>query len=123
MLFQYTFEDVLNRSKTQTRRIAKPEDTTRTVNDGTVQAVLRNGRTMWQVGKQYSVQPGRMKKSVGRIEVTALWQEHIQDISEADAVAEGVAGRAEYLALWQEIHGSHSLDKLVWVIEFKLVED
>lgn len=123
MIFQYTFEDVLNRSKTQTRRIVKAEDTIRTADDGSVQAVLRKGRTLWQVGKYYSVQPGRMKKSVGRIEVTSLRQENIQAVSEADAIAEGVGGRAEYLELWQEIHGPHSLDKQVWVIDFKLVED
>lgn len=65
------------------------------------------------------------------LEVTGIRVERLQDISAADAVAEGTRSRlpengisqSEYRDLWQLINGpeSWSTNPWVWVIEFKRV--
>jgi len=46
--------------------------------------------------------------------------EQLQDISEADAKAEGVASVAEYNQLWNNINGTDAWDKnpWIWVIDY-----
>lgn len=70
------------------------------------------------------------------LEITAVRVERLQDISEADAFAEGVTvtpckpsraermGRDAYRELWKSIngHGSWEINPWVWVIEFRRVE-
>jgi hypothetical protein len=76
------------------------------------------------------------------LEVTCVRVERLKDISEADALAEGVPGyqegfdpppddpsfewsyRAAYARLWDSINGAGSweLNPLVWVLEFKVVK-
>lgn len=69
------------------------------------------------------------------LEITGVRVERLQDISEADALAEGCIGklaedapalddaRAEYRELWERINGPGSWDAnpWVWVVEFKRV--
>lgn len=64
------------------------------------------------------------------LEITGVRVERLQDISEADARAEGITGSlvrdvtAAYSALWQSIYGEKiwQANPWVWVIEFKRVE-
>lgn len=64
------------------------------------------------------------------LEITGVRVERLQDISEADARAEGITGSlvrdvtAAYSALWQSIYGEESwqANPWVWVIEFKRVK-
>lgn len=67
------------------------------------------------------------------LEVTGVRVERLQDISEADAVAEGIpagevsppdAGRFAYRLLWESINGPGSWDAnpWVWCVEFKRLE-
>lgn len=67
------------------------------------------------------------------LEVTGVRVERLQDISEADAIAEGsqcagvpaaLTNFAAYAKLWEKINGpgSWALNPWVWVVEFKRVE-
>ncbi|MEL6268745.1 MAG: ASCH domain-containing protein [Chloroflexota bacterium] len=120
MIFQHTLENVLSGKKTQTRRVAKPTDDAVRDDNGSITAVLVNGRKKWQVGKTYAVQPGRNLPSVARIEITALEYEPIQNVSHEDAIAEGYTSRVEFLQAWQRIHGSSAADANTWVVHFKV---
>ncbi len=78
-----------------------------------------------------------MPRAASRItlEVTAVRVERLQDISEADAIAEGIPRggpenpdgieKREYRALWERINGpgSWEANPWVWVIEFKRLEN
>lgn len=67
------------------------------------------------------------------LEVTGLRVERLQDISEADARAEGVdpirekvpTYRDAYRYLWDDIngHGSWDANPFVWVVEFRRIND
>lgn len=108
-------------------------------------------QTKWRVGQSYAIQPGRGKGGIYarlamsgkhewqttqpdgnggaqwkpmRIRVTDIRRERLQDISEADAQAEGVNSIAEYRELWERINGAGSWETNpeVWVLTFELVE-
>lgn len=174
MIFQQTWEQVLNGRKIQTRRLVKDWEsfaadmipTGRMVDCGMCNGIQEPEydwdynnielvwidesatRIKWQVGRTYAVQPGRGQKQVGRIRLTGIRQERLQDITEADCKAEGIElpidvetkgnlydgievsyrireRRDQYAALWDTIHtrkGTRWEDNpLVWVLEFELV--
>lgn len=147
MQFAKTWKQVLDGSKTQTRRLVKPgeyycphreyipgEQSSAlahvfTMKDGAV------SRFVYLEGHTYAVQPGRGQKAVGRIKITGIRRERLQGISEADAHAEGWVrpyfgeGRnivEAYADLWDSIHtkpGTRWEDSPdVWVLSFELVE-
>jgi hypothetical protein len=156
MIFQATLDKVLSGEKTQTRRVVKsgediyPENRSWRGNGEyytqptEVYNFLTN-RVKYQVGKTYAIQPGRGKKAVGRIRITAIRRENLQDITEEDARAEGIDEhyfdhapnykanlrpgwfyRAAYADLWDRLY-EHFPEKQmganpeVWVIEFERV--
>lgn len=100
MIFQHTCDLVISGQKTQTRRIKKSD------------------KPPCRVGQSIAVQPGRGKRAVCRVVVTEVREERLGDITEDDAKAEGRSSRAEYVELWQEIHGGFDPKTLVWVVEF-----
>lgn len=126
--------------KTQTRRLGHAQTdcaTYETPLPGTLISISRNGRVHWRVGHTYAVQPGRGQGQVGRIRITAICQERLRDITEADAQAEGCDGiavgregepiyiskRDHFALLWDSIHRHpHAWgdNPLVWVLTFEL---
>lgn len=155
--------EILNGYKTQTRRVVKPNEWLRRDPKGVVaDAVLISdepgkgpARVKWQVGSTYAVQPGRGENALHyqdqhaervivepseesvplRITITAIRREHLKDISEDDALAEGVkprhneagvmvkSARDAYKELWNSIHRSEKhwhKNPLVWVLEFQV---
>ena len=81
MIFQHTYQLILEGRKTQTRRIATGDP------------------PRWAIARTYAVQPGRGKKSVARIRVVEISKERLGDISEADVRAEGFRNKAEFIAM------------------------
>ena len=122
MIFQYTLQAVLNGEKTQTRRPVKPNEDAFYDDNGQMIAVLHKGRTKWQVGKNYGVQPSRTGKAVARIEIRSIKQESVQSVTDEDARKEGAKNREDFLNLWEDIHGENMRDADAWVLSFTLVE-
>ena len=62
-----------------------------------------------------------------RIKLLAIRQEPLQDITHADALAEGVGSVEEYRELWDSINNRKGLrwddNPLVWVLTFEAVKD
>jgi hypothetical protein len=67
------------------------------------------------------------EKPFARVLITRVWRERLADMSEADAVAEGYADKAAFLAQFARINnaklkGRPLGDILVYAVEFKLLE-
>lgn len=127
-------EEIRSGRKTQTRRVCKPDHS------------LENGpavrcpgvyvwrpeidylRKHWIIGQEYAAVPKMYHPAFGRVRITAILQERLHDITEADAIAEGVASVAEYRDLWESINGKTkgarwADNPLVWVLSFEYVGD
>ena len=125
MIFAKTADKVLAGEKTQTRRPVKPDESFNGIEvyDGT-------GRLKWRVWNTYAVQPGRSKKSVGRIQLTNIRIERLYQITTEDARAEGFSGRGslsgrdEFTRVWKELYPDDgSFFWRVYVLEFELVKE
>jgi hypothetical protein len=95
MIFQATWQAVLDGSKSETRRIVKPgewlsDESALGVPVAVYKKPIPYERLKWQVGRTYAIQPGRGQKAVGRIRLLNIRQERLQDITELEAKAEGV---------------------------------
>lgn len=113
MIFQHTIDKVLSGEKTQTRRIVKPgEDNVRRYsvysNQPAIETVVNGDRVVYQIGKDYAVQPGRGKPAVARIRVTGLRREDVRTISDDDVKAEGFSSREEFLYAWVSMHDANA---------------
>jgi hypothetical protein len=129
MIFKQVNE-VLDGRKTQTRRVVNATESGSralfTATSRTLWAINEvrgaSGKLKWQVGRTYAIVPKRGAPAIpdARIRLTAIRQEHLHNITEADARAEGVASVAEYRALWESINvaGSWEADPRVWVLSF-----
>ena len=58
------------------------------------------------------------------LEVTDIGFERLQEITDADAIAEGLESLDEFKSIWQKINGKDSWDEnpWVWVVKFKRLE-
>jgi len=121
MIFQHTWASVIDRSKTQTRRVIKPGEQAVRGRHNRIQAIKYNGRIKWEVGRTYAVQIGRGTAQVARIRIVRIRSEYLSRISSAEALAEGFPSRQDFLRVWKLIHGPLSTRVRVWVLEFELV--
>ena len=150
MIFQHTFQKVLDGTKTQTRRRITG-DWVRGTGDIAIDCVLVADKTgkyrkKHYVGQELAVQPGRGKKQVARIRITAIRREDVRDISDEDGQAEGFLGLCDFAKTWHRMHDTddHVISKIVssmsretwrhltrdkpdgmfdaWVLEFELVQ-
>lgn len=118
MIFQHTIDLVLSGQKTQTRRIVKNGE--RPIYDRWQIKSIRAGRRLkWKVGKTYAVQPQRGAKGVARIELLEIRRQDVRDISDEDVLAEGFAGRDQFLNVWRQMHGDANG---CWALTFRLCE-
>lgn len=96
-------EQIIEGTKTQTRRIAGPLGAN------------------YQVGKTYAVQPGRGRRGIseGRILITKRWKEKRYElVNERDAQAEGGYIPMEYEDLFESMYPRW---KARWCYEFKFI--
>ena len=97
-----------------------------TIEDVEYRADGDDGRKVWRP----SIHMPRWASRI-TLEITGVRVERLQDISEADAVAEGVytdpacPAYDGYRTLWDQINGSGSwdLNPWVWVVEFRQVKE
>ena len=146
MIFRQ-IEEILNGTKTQTRRVLFEGEYETEEIDGVIVAIYKRSSSRscrWQlaymVGKTYSIQPGRGKRAIEgkRIKVVALRVERVQNITEEDAIAEGVkpvirpdgsllvSACVGYKWLWESINKTKGTrwenNPLVAVITFEVVD-
>lgn len=137
MLFSAAlFPAVMSGRKTQTRRLALPSDwfagrtslldghsagLARSLPIHDVQFVRRRTRMLYAVGWSYAVQPGRGKRSAGRLTLASISLERVLGISDADVAAEGFLFREDFLATWDVLHPDHpsSSDPAVWALAWR----
>lgn len=138
MIFQKTIKQVLDHTKTQTRRLVQPGDwgCSENLNSPLYSAVFRNGRLLYKVGKIYAAQPGRGQPAAGRIRLKSIRKERVNEIGEADCFDEGAVPTglitqpidpvALFRRLWDTIHtgaAAYEAGPEVWCLEFSLVEE
>jgi hypothetical protein len=106
----------------------------------TVNHVRRSDRMHWANGRTYAIQPGRGKKSVGRIKLTSIACERVIDITDEDAMLEGVlwgpdgytfrfkgkewrgvTANEAFRIGWKHLYPKSDLNELVWVLTFERV--
>jgi hypothetical protein len=143
MLFQYTWKQVLDGSKTQLRRpvqegdVAVFDDNGSNIIKVTHTAQYGPPKVLFEVGQSYSIQPGVAKKTMGKIKVTAIRREQLQEVSEADALREfpldmaeaepsaSTAALSHFQATWDSISAkpgqSWADNPAVWVVTFELL--
>lgn len=142
MLFIHTFDFVMSGEKTQTRRRVEESDTMAT-HGGEIVTVYRNGRRIYSVGDTLAVQRGRGKAAEGRIRLTAIRRQRVQEIAHDDAVAEcslkvpidftingeKVIGHVfdpcyAFAVIWNHIHGKDAWKRNdeVWALSFEVVK-
>jgi uncharacterized protein YqfB (UPF0267 family) len=90
MIFQHTYGAILEGRKTRTTR--------------------RPGKVIYKPGHTYSVQPGRAKKSLGRIRILSREEFCSFDAMPADYFAgEGFESAEEFRATYARINGPDAL--------------
>lgn len=99
-------EPILEGRKTQTRRIWKAPR----VRVGAV----HQAKTRLFGGEPFAL-----------LRITARRQEHLMDITPADAVREGYRNVDDYWAAFMTINAKriHDLDVMVWVVDFRLTSE
>lgn len=98
-------EQVLDGSKTVTRRPVRADQP-----------------CPYRVGRDYAVQPGRGKHSLGRIRVTHVCEQELGAITDLDVVLEGFPDFKAFWEKWESLYGAVDWSQPVWRIEFEVIE-
>lgn len=140
-------EKVLSGKKTVTRRIVRDTDvylplavqsgwTERPEGVWNRKASLPNGEVRYGlrfgVNTEQAVQPGRGKKSLGRIEILSIWKDlDVRLISPEECALEGLEGPEEFLHIWRCFYDPNTKPEdmssrpaslyTAWRIQFRLV--
>ena len=130
-------QQVLDGTKSQTRRPVKEHEEanrwdseTDVINEVLIvdpnKSYPGNLRSKWLLGRTYAVQPGRGKKAVGRIRITKIRRERLQDITGNDVRAEG-CGTWEwpFEELWDSLYRKPYRwqdNPECWVLDFERSE-
>jgi hypothetical protein len=107
-------ELILAGKKTVTRRPVKWTDPPRPL-------LARQFPCRYKPGRSYAVQPGRGKKSVGRIRVLTVIESVCGAIDDEDARREGFRDAEAFHTRWRSLYGDMA-PWLAWRIEFELVQ-
>lgn len=93
MIFLHGLDNVVNGTKTQTRRIIRYrfEDTDKPFRQH-------------KVGTTLAIQPHRSAVSIGRIRILRTWEEDVRQISQSDLEAEGFGSLREFFRVWIMMH-------------------
>jgi hypothetical protein len=138
MIFRESWQLVLKRVKTQTRRPKKPGDEFRVKDEFPYIYNTVSRRIRYMSGRDYTVQPGHGRPSVGKIRILGIRVQKLQDITPQDAIAEGLALEtrpglrpatdfmAGFIEAWNNLYATGQYawdaDPIVYVYEFELVE-
>lgn len=133
---------ILSGEKTQTRRVIKPQYPTSAIkcpygvagdllwvretfaeNDVLPLSARPPGEYIYRADSVHDM-PRRVSRIM--LEITGIGVERVQDISEADAKAEGFSGIKEFLGLWNDINAKRGygwgVNPFVWVVSFRRIE-
>lgn len=124
---------ILSGKKTQTRRLMRSEKARYA--QGDLLYVRENwaeneaGNVIYQADQNRPInwKPSiHMPKAYARIflRVTGVRSEKLHDMSQEDALAEGLHSKEAYFDFWQEQHGLKALQEnpSVWVIDFEVIK-
>lgn len=128
-------QKVLNGTKTQARRIMRVDGNVWlegiSFSDGIINEVHGVNGVRFYVGQLLPVIPKRGQKAIRdergnirRVKVIEIRNQPLQEISDADAKAEGVENVAAYRELWDSINKAKGTrwedNPLVWALTFQL---
>lgn len=130
--FQHTLKALLEGRKTETSRIVKPNEYTWICGERTASwhergavplysqviaerktETFMHHRIVWEVGKDYAIEPHRGVRSVGRYRVEAIWRQDVRTLAVEQIKAEGFDSELEFISLWLKMHNPlcHTDDK------------
>lgn len=132
------WKQVLDGTKTQTRRIVKNGEMMArywshihvksalerpALTERVAWVVTPSKRSKWILDAKYAIVPKRGSCGIGYYTITAMRCEYLHLITLNDAILEGVASVDEYRDLWTKLNGRASWDAnpLVWVISIHVV--
>lgn len=120
MIFQNTWEQVLNGTKTEIRQLRKVGDRPIYDIDGTIVAVATpTGYTRYRVGNRYIIQPGRRQRMVGWFILQSIRFQWLPFIDDQEVQREGFPHATAFWATWTAKHQVSRCE--VWVLEIGMV--
>jgi len=99
-----------------------------------VKKILRGEKTQtrrvhlhtWIIGKVYPIKTHwlcKREEAPGKIIILRKFRQKLGEISPEDVKKEGYNSLEEFRREWEKLHGEWNPEQVVWVYEFKLVEN